>query len=264
LYIRRRVGKRRSFFRRRKVLLLFLGGGFVCLFALVFVRGVRIPSAPIEFRARAPVSTPELANKFELKNYQRAVYPYSVIPGGVHSREELAASISSDPVVAAHYADFKVSQARIAKAKETQFVYVSYRMRDKIFWTSKKVKVPQGETLITDGQGSARTRCGNMVSAVPLKPVSDEEPMVEAFEIPMTAELKQPPELEPSYQPTLQLREFSPLEFIPTQPSILPYYYRPLFVVRPPEDVVVPEPGALSLLIVGLASFFAVKLARKK
>jgi hypothetical protein len=263
VYIRRRIGKRRSFFRKHRVLLLFLGGAFTCLFALVFVRGVRVPSAPIQFRTPPPVRTPDLVNKFELKPYERAVYPYSVIPGGVRSREELAASISSDRVVAAHYADFKVSQARIIKAKETQFVYVSYRMRDKIFWTSKKVKVPQGETLITDGQETARTRCGNMVSAVPLKPVSDEEPMIETFEIPMTAELKQPPELEPGYQPALQLREFSPLEFIPTQPSILPYYYRPLFVVRS-SDVTVPEPGSLSLLIAGLAAFFVVKLARKK
>jgi hypothetical protein len=33
----------------------------------------------------------------------RAIYPYSVIPGGVESAAELRNSVTRDPVVAEHY-----------------------------------------------------------------------------------------------------------------------------------------------------------------
>jgi hypothetical protein len=264
VYIRRRIGKRRSFLRKHRVLLLSLAGVSSCLFAIVLVKGIRVPDSAKPSGTPTTVSVPELARKFELQEYERTVYPYSVIPGGVHSREELAANISRDPVVAAHFADFKVSRAQVVRSEETRFAYVSYRMQDKVFWTSKKVKIPQGETLITDGDETARTRCGNKVSAVPLEPVSNEEPMIEIFEVPLIAATEEPAKIEPFYQPRLQLREFSPLEFTPTQPGVLPYYYRPLFVVRPPDDIVVPEPGSFSLLIAGMAAFFVIRIARKK
>jgi hypothetical protein len=230
---------------------------------VILVKGIRIPRSSTPLLAPAPVLAPELTEKFELEKYERTVYPYSVIPGGVRSREELASSMSSDPVVAAHFADFRVGDARIVRAEETRLVYVSYRMRDKVFWTSRKIKVPKGETLITDGEETARTRCGNRVSAVPVAPVSEEEPIIETFEVPLIAGAQEPARLNPVYESPLQPMVFSPLEFTPTQPGILPYYYRPLFVVRPTSDIVVPEPGSLSLLIVGMAAFFLIKAARR-
>jgi hypothetical protein len=263
VYIRRRVGKRRSFFKKHRILLFSLAGACICFFALVFVREVGIPEEIVPSEPQAAFHAPQLNDKFVLSDQERTVYPYSVIPGGVRSREELAARISGDPVVAAHFADFKVSRARVVRTAETRMVYVSYRMRDKVYWTSKKIKVPQGETMITDGKETARTRCGNKVSAAPMLPVSNEEPVVESFEIPLIANLEAPPQLQPIYQPRIQLREFSPLELISTQPSILPYYYRPLFVIRP-TSAVVPEPGTLSLLIAGMVTFFAIKIARRK
>ena len=89
--------------------------------------------------------------QFLTAHYERTVYPYSVIPGGVQSREELSANIRSDSVVTAHYADFDVTKAKLVNARETRFMYVSYRLKNKIYWTSKKIRIPQGETLITDG-----------------------------------------------------------------------------------------------------------------
>ncbi len=245
--------------------MLFLVGTGACLFAFGVTRVLRNPAATVAFRAPAtgPAGAPELIKEYQPARNERVVYPYSVIPGGIRSREELAASIGGDRVVADHFARFMVSQARIVRAENTQFVHVSYRLRDKVYWTAKKVKIPKGETLITDGRETARTRCGNKVSAVPLEPVSEEEPTVETFDIPEIAKVEIP-ELETIAESGLDPREFSPMEsLVPIQrPRILPYYYRPLFVVRP--TTVVPEPGTLGLLIAGLAVFAAVRFARKK
>lgn len=101
----------------------------------------------------------------------RLVYRYSVIPGGVASSAALAGEVMRDPVVAAHYAKFDVAKARVVKLAAPQWKHVSYRVGDKVFWTSKKVMLAAGEAVITDGKITARTRCGNQVSDVAMAPV---------------------------------------------------------------------------------------------
>jgi hypothetical protein len=183
----------------------------------------------------------------------------------VRSREELASSIASDPVVARHFAKFVVSQANIVRLEEAQFVHVSYRIRKNVFWTAKTVKIPKGETLITDGENSARTRCGNMVSVLPQVPISQEEPPVETFEFPIIAGAAPPLDLARLPEAELELRpKFLLMPYITTYPpQVLPYYYRPLFSIHTsaPE---VPEPGTLRLMTIGIAGFFAVRFLRKK
>ena len=71
------------------------------------------------------------------------------------------------------------------------------------------------------------------------------------------------PELGPVAQLSLEMREFSPFESIPIDPNILPYYYRPLFVVTS-ADTIVPEAGTLSLLAIGLTGLFVFRFVRKK
>jgi hypothetical protein len=112
---------------------------------------------------------------------KRLVYPYSIIPGGVVSVAELRSVIAHDPIVAAHYAGFDLAKARVFRLQEARSVYVSYRRGDEVFWTSKKIRLALGETLITDGQHISRTRCGNQVSDAPRMPVSlagDPEPQI--------------------------------------------------------------------------------------
>jgi hypothetical protein len=108
----------------------------------------------------------------------RVVYRYSVIPGGVRSVEELKNAIARDPVVSAHYAAFHLSRARIIRLDRARSLHVSYRLGNHIFWTKRKLKIAKGETLITDGVHTARTRCGNLISATMLPPVFPSEPTV--------------------------------------------------------------------------------------
>ncbi|MDR1728350.1 MAG: PEP-CTERM sorting domain-containing protein [Acidobacteriota bacterium] len=178
--------------------------------------------------SRTPVvkiTPPELDAQFLMAQYERKVFPYSVIPGGVRSREELSANVRTDKVVTAHYADFDVSKARLVQAPSTRFMYVSYRLKNKIYWTSKKIRIPQGETLITDGTCEARTRCGNRVSATPQTPVSENEPDVESFDIPQMASMDLPqldPLVVPGLPPVVPMGAPSDLTESPTTPGAVP------------------------------------------
>jgi hypothetical protein len=245
-------------------LLVLIGVG-ACIGAFVVNHQIRAPADQAAQFPQAPVFLPEGIPQFQPAKIGRYVYPYSVIPGGVMSREELASVIGSDSVVAEHYARFAVGQAGVIRASETQFMHVSYRLRNKVFWTAKKIKIPKGETLITDGNEMARTRCGNMVSAAPQEPVSEEEPTVETFDVPLLAQVEAPGlEIPPTISLDFPDVRVPAMEsYIPVQrPTILPYYYRPLFVIRP--DVVVPEPSTLGLLAIGLITLVTVRLAHKR
>ena len=118
----------------------------------------------------------------------RAVYPYSVVPGGVQSAAELKHAGDHDPVVARHYTGFDYKNARVIEVREPRLVYVSYRLHDRIYWTSKQIRLHRGEKLISDGVITARTRCGNRVSETAQKAVAPEEPPAEKFDQPFFAD----------------------------------------------------------------------------
>ena len=126
-------------------------------------------------------STPQIQMK-------RTVYPYSVVPGGVQSPEDLAQATARDKVVAAHYAGFDFKRARVIELKQAQLMYLSYRMRDKIYWTSKRIRLHAGEKVISDGKMIARTRCANQVSELAKNATSPEEPPAEKFDQPFIAD----------------------------------------------------------------------------
>lgn len=112
----------------------------------------------------------------------RPVYQYSVVPGGVRSGEELRAAAVRDRSVAAHYAGFRYEQARVARSKEPRLVYLSYRMNGRILWTKARHRLPEGETVLTDGDTMARTRCGNQISIRKRLPVAQAEPTAAQLE----------------------------------------------------------------------------------
>ena len=116
---------------------------------------------------------------------RRVVYPYSIIPGGINSTQELQRLSDHDPVVGLHYAGFDFQHARIFELDQPRLVYLSYRLGDRVFWTRKKITLHKGEKLISDGKVTARARCANRVSEAAQPQVSAEEPPAGKFEEPL-------------------------------------------------------------------------------
>ncbi|HTY63340.1 MAG TPA: PEP-CTERM sorting domain-containing protein [Acidobacteriota bacterium] len=255
------------------MLIFLLVCATVCVLGVFIKQSAFVPIQSVSQVALEKSDASDLQQPIDTTKEERTVYPYSVIPGGIRSRAELLSRIVEDPVVAAHYASFEVDQTRFVKSEETQFVHVAYRLRNKIFWTAKTLAIPKGETLITDGRSLARTRCGNRVSVLPQEPISGEEPPVETFDIPvfetpMIASMSLPPlDLTQPPVPDLEIRPTDHLiPYVPIRPpSFENLRYRTL---RPlalfPRVSTVPEPGTMSLMILGLVAFITVRFARKK
>ena len=112
----------------------------------------------------------------------RPTFSYSVIAGGARDARELQRAVEQDPVVADHYRDADMATMRPEILRSDRLAYVSYRVGDRVFWTKRKVRIPSGETILTNGQTEIRARCGNCISMEPLLPTSDEEPDAAAFD----------------------------------------------------------------------------------
>ena len=132
---------------------------------------------PAKFRARIP-----------------GAYPYSVVPGGVKDLDDLRYKALRDYVVRRHFAHFDYSHARLVRATEAREVYLSYRIRDSIFWTRRRIRLHLGELLLTDGKITARARCGNQISDAAKPEVSNEEPDEDILDRPV-AEIEPMPSL---------------------------------------------------------------------
>lgn len=188
---------------------------------------------------------------------RRPVYPYSIIPGGIRSVEELKIAIVRDPVVKAHYRDFNLRKAHMVRLTKDRAVHVSYRRGDKIYWTKRKLKIYKGETVITDGEHMSRTRCANRITDRPTPPHSPDEPPPVDFDRPLD-----PPVFPPPPPPLALLPppggSFPVVPFVPIFPG---GGGSPPVGHKPPEPVRVPEPSALCLLMVTLP---VVWLSRKR
>ncbi len=162
---------------------------------------------------KAPVKTAPLASSLEkpspsvqaARQTKPISYPYSVVPGGVQVKEDLAQAITQDPVVAAHYKNSRPSEMEPAVLKEDRTAYVSYRVGEKIYWTTRMVTLRQGESVLTDGQVTVRGRCGNQVSEVPQVPVLSAafEPTPAEFDQPVELRLPVPPDSVAALPPML-------------------------------------------------------------
>jgi PEP-CTERM motif len=152
--------------------------------ALVCLGGMVILGVSLELHGWQPVATAEpVAGSFWPPSslllptgHSRAVYPYSVIAGGAQSAQELREAMAADPVVAQHYADFDITKARRVTLDAPKLVYVSYRIGNKVFWTKHKLALRKGEAMLSDGSNMARTRCGNRISVLPVRPNAPAEP----------------------------------------------------------------------------------------
>jgi PEP-CTERM motif-containing protein len=195
----------------------------------------------------------------------RPAYPFSVIPGGVESVEELRQIAEHDRVVARHFQGFDYQHAHLVKVSEKQAMYLAYRMGDKVYWTRKKVALHPGETLISDGKIVARARCGNRVAVAPLGPRAMVGPLDSDLDQPLFTNAMVTHDVDPQPEaysaslpdganallPTSHRKRFLPFFFLPV--AALPgggggSAHTPLAVA--------PEPGTLLLLSTGVAGVY--------
>jgi hypothetical protein len=101
----------------------------------------------------------------------RPIYPFSLVPGGVYSAEELRSAMSVSKELRAHYSDFDLGHVQLVREKENIPAYVSYRRNGQIFWTKHPLMLHAGELVLTDGHYIVRARCANQISMVPREPV---------------------------------------------------------------------------------------------
>ncbi len=113
------------------------------------------------------------------------VFPFSVIPGGAQNGKELLEAVHRESVVSAHYAEFHTNKVRVIRLDHDRLAYVSYRLGNQIYWTKKKVTLYAGESLLSDGENLARTRCGNRVSQVAKAPTAPSEPTEKVLSTPI-------------------------------------------------------------------------------
>jgi hypothetical protein len=146
----------------------------------------------------------------------RPIYPYSVIRGGAYSAAELREALDRDPAAAEHYFGFRRSLVHTTVSPFSEPVFLSYRVGNAIYWMGRPVRLPQGETLLTDGEQYARARCGNRISPTPQTPVNDTEPAPEALNKP------QPPAQNVANLDTWSEDRFLTFETPVITPSSLP------------------------------------------
>ncbi len=174
--------------------LIFRVTAFLALVALC-VGGIRVVSNRQRVSREEGKAAPSAAsNTAYLGEFQRApqiqvrsrrlVYPYSIVPGGVSSADELRQAAAHDSVIASHYAGFSYRRARLVQVKQAQKVYLSYRLHNKVYWTVRQASLHPGEKLLTDGNLTARARCGNQVSVLPHVATSPEEPTLAELDRP--------------------------------------------------------------------------------
>lgn len=124
------------------------------------------PVRPAAAKAAARTSSPA--------DPGRPVFPYSVVSGGVATPAEMAAAVQQDSVVREHYAGLKPAAFRSQVLQEDRKGYVSYRIRDKVYWSRRLMTIKKGELVLTDGESMLRGRCGNRISPVAMSPVAPE------------------------------------------------------------------------------------------
>ena len=216
---------------------------------------------------------------------QRPIFPYSVVPGGVRDARELQNAADADSVVARHYSDFRISQAKTIQLNRPVAMYVSYRRNNQVYWTKNRMVIPAGETLISDGENLARVRCANRLSPVAAKPVAASEPTMEelsepAFVPPLLAQMlpgegseilpgtpgvavpAAVPLLAPDPNPASNKKNTPPVLPPILGPGVPPFVPN---VPPPPPPVSTPEPGSFWLLATStaVAALFAAFSSRR-
>jgi hypothetical protein len=190
--MRRRRHRSSTQNHRRRALVVLLGcvGLAIALVAVALTLPPRSDApvvsgendAPVSFGAAPLDDAPFTADLVGDSSDAYPIYRYSVVAGGVHSLKDVERAVESDPTVRAHYSSVSIANLKVVHAPARREAYMSYRIGDRVYWTSKKIALAQGEAVLTDGRTTIRARCGNLVSDVAMSPTSGEEPPSSAFD----------------------------------------------------------------------------------
>ena len=127
----------------------------------------------------------ELAPNHKVELSQRKVFPFSVVPGGAISKAEVLAMVAKDPIVREHYKGIDLDKLKPYCLTQSAQGYVSYRVGNRIYWTTRRLYLKAGEILLSDGVNVLRGRCGNRVSVEARLPaLVASEPKEEVFDSP--------------------------------------------------------------------------------
>jgi len=151
-------------------------------------------SSPFEISGSA-------ASPHEIAETQRPhrIYGHSLVPGGIHSLNDLAWLRRDDPLLAENYKSFDLSKARFIVLDHDVVAYVSYRQADRMYWESHPTVIEKRELVITDGSNFIRARCGNLISYIPGLPTSPDEPT--DIDVPAFPSSGEPPQVPGTNQP---------------------------------------------------------------
>ena len=200
----------------------FLVAGFLALSAMSSFQVWRLQPHNAEPLSRHTAKTADRPSS--LIRSLRPSYPYSVIAGGAYSPEEFRYAHTRDAVVRAHYSDFNVDHVSLVRLTDDRLEYVSYRVKNQVYWTKKKLRIPRGELLLTDGVQYARARCGNRLSDKPHTATNLHEPDLQlslppiSYDLLPRLDLAEPPGVGglPTEEPRTTPVEPSPLANLPS------------------------------------------------
>jgi hypothetical protein len=278
---------RNRFWFRAALLLLVPAVLIVTPFALRRShRAEPVPNAPVSSLQTNWQSAFDLSASASAES-RRAVFPYSVIPGGVRDASELRSAAAKDPVVAEHYSNFRIARAHTIRLDRPTAMFVSYRINNHVYWTRNRMTIPAGETLISDGESYARVRCGNRLSPIAALPVSIAEPPAEKLDTPdfippLLANLMPGEEFGDFPLPNTLSGPPAPSLGTPIASGLPPVGFPPILPPgaippignttgpptgppsSPPPPVATPEPGAFTLLLCGALLFGALWIFVRK
>ncbi len=156
--------KRRHALRRRVVIVLTAVFLAACLLIVTSIIAYRVTKPEPEY-TYTPLEEKEA---FVNADFERKGKWFGLCTkNSIHSVEDFFRTVSSDPVLKIHYADFRWEKAKIERLDQAILAYVYYRKDDKIFLTKKPIRLPDGDEYITDGYTRVRTFCCNNYTVVP-------------------------------------------------------------------------------------------------
>lgn len=227
---------------------------------VIFGLGIHDYLKPKSIRVYTGVSKIDEPEKLGFVDDTKEVLSHPLIPGGTNLIS-LRAMVKKNPQLAKFYISngFDLDCSFDTSLPSNEWATVSFRRGKDILWSSKRILLLKGESVIEDCHGSLiRGKCGNLVYLP--------EQAVEFDTSPIVADLL--PDTGIEYVPTPQPDITAPIYpvVLPVEPTgsapLYPPLYPPFFccgngtVPLPPT---VPEPTTISLVAAGLLLILGYK-----